>query len=320
MAPVMPPNLRRFAVAIVLIVGLVASQPPARADDAVSAREHYQKGTSYYDLGKYDDAIKEFEAAYEIKNDPALLYNLAQSNRLAGNSDQALHFYRTYLRYVPKAANRAEIESRIAQLEQLVAQKNAAQTTPPNQAILPGATTPPPSTDLPPGAPPAVAPSVLPSVLPSETPPGAVTPMPAPAESSAPMPPSAGEMPGAAPVLATTPAPSDKVARARRFKKYGLVTAAVGGALFLVGAIYGAAAVGAANDVNNTAKAGGTFDPSVEQRGKNDQSSETGFMVVGVLAAAAGGALYFYGRNQEQAAVTAVASSNGVGATVTVRF
>ena len=37
------------------------------------------------------------------KNDPAFLYNLAQSYRLAGDAEQALHFYRTYLRYVPKA-------------------------------------------------------------------------------------------------------------------------------------------------------------------------------------------------------------------------
>src|ERR1700690_2496951 len=115
-------------LALVLIFGVAA---PARAQDAMSAKEHYQKGTSYYDLGRYADAIKEFEAAYQIKNDPALLFNLAQSHRLAGNSDQALHFYRTYLRYVPKPPNRAEIESRITQLEQLVAQKNAAQSAPP---------------------------------------------------------------------------------------------------------------------------------------------------------------------------------------------
>ncbi len=119
----MRPPLRSVPVlALVLALGAPLA---ARADDAATAREHYQRGTSYYDLGKYPEAIKEFEAAYEIKNDPALLYNLAQSNRLAGNSEQALHFYRTYLRYVPKAKNRAEIEERITQLDQLVTQKNA---------------------------------------------------------------------------------------------------------------------------------------------------------------------------------------------------
>src|SRR5262252_6344087 len=100
---------RRLAlIALFTLVGAATAALPARAaeDAAATAREHYQKGTTYYDLGKYTDAIKEFEAAYEIKNDPALLFNLAQSHRLAGNAEQALHFYRTYLRRVPKAPNR----------------------------------------------------------------------------------------------------------------------------------------------------------------------------------------------------------------------
>jgi tetratricopeptide (TPR) repeat protein len=140
------------------LVLVLSSWLDARADDTTAAREHYQKGTSYYDLGRWTDAIKEFEAAYEIKNDPALLYNLAQSYRQAGNSEQALHFYRTYLRRVPKAPNRAEIEGRISQLEQLIAQKSSTQTTPPNVTLPPGrdATTPPPMISRPrPPPPPA---------------------------------------------------------------------------------------------------------------------------------------------------------------------
>src|SRR3954470_7567082 len=138
-------KLPRLLTAFAAVWLVVAAAPAARADDpAAAAREHYQRGTTYYDLGKYGDAIREFEAAYEIKNDPALLYNLAQSHRLAGNSEQALHFYRTYLRRVPRPANRAEIEGRITALEQLVAQKNVTQTTPPNVTIPPGGTTPPP--------------------------------------------------------------------------------------------------------------------------------------------------------------------------------
>src|SRR5262245_61254787 len=120
-------------VALIVALGAAIAALPARAADdaAASAREHYQKGTAFYDLGTYGEAIKEFEAAYDIRNDPALLYNLAQSHRLAGNAEQALHFYRTYLRRVPKPANRAEIEGRISALEQQIAQKNAAGVTPP---------------------------------------------------------------------------------------------------------------------------------------------------------------------------------------------
>ena len=66
----MRPPLRLAASLVALLIALCPLA--ARADDAATAREHYQKGTSNYDLGRYADAIKEFEAAYEIKNDPAL--------------------------------------------------------------------------------------------------------------------------------------------------------------------------------------------------------------------------------------------------------
>src|SRR6476659_5013199 len=120
----------RILPLLALLLLFPAAARAQSSDSTAAAREHYQKGTAFYDLGRYADAIREFEAAYELKNDPALLYNLAQSNRLAGNAEQALRLYKTYLRYVPKAPNRAEIEERITTLEQQVAaaQKNATQT------------------------------------------------------------------------------------------------------------------------------------------------------------------------------------------------
>src|SRR5262249_46509523 len=124
------PRALALVVAACLLLpqaALAQTTPPAQdrpQDPTAVARERYQKGTAYYDLGRYADAIRQFEAAYELKNDPALLYNLAQSHRLAGNAEQALHFYRTYLRRVPKATNRDEIEGRITVLEQQIALKN----------------------------------------------------------------------------------------------------------------------------------------------------------------------------------------------------
>jgi hypothetical protein len=103
----------------------------------------------------------------------------------------------------------------------------------------------------------------------------------------------------------------------------GAIVAGVGAGLFVIGAIYGGAAVGAANDVNDTANKGGTFDPKVEERGKNYQKAEAAFMTLGVLTAATGGVLYFYGRHaaaQERASLTPVASSTGGGLSLRVTF
>jgi tetratricopeptide (TPR) repeat protein len=293
-----------FALALLLALGAAT---PARAQDAVSAREHYQKGTSFYDLGRYPEAIKEFEAAYEIKNDPALLYNLAQSHRLAGNSEQALHFYRTYLRYVPNAKNRAEIEDRIKQLEELVAQKTATQTAPPNQANPPGPATPPATTTPPP--PPV-------TTTPPETPPVTTAPPPpmTTPEVAPPMLP-----PPAISMTAPAAPPRDHHTMIRA----GEITAVAGVGAFIVGAAFGGFAVGAANDVNNAAKMGNAFDPAVEKRGKNDQAAEAVFMTLGGLAAATGAVLFFYGRHleaQERVSVTPMASSSGGGGSLRVTF
>src|SRR3954462_5332647 len=136
--------LRHLTLAVLTTVLLCAATARAQdkpVDPKVAAKEHYTRGTSFYDLGRYDEAIKEFEAAYQLKNDPAFLYNLAQSYRQAGNHEQAVHFYKTYLRYVPKPANRADIEEKIKTEEQLAAQKGGGTTTPP-----PNTTTTPPNT------------------------------------------------------------------------------------------------------------------------------------------------------------------------------
>ena len=98
----------RLGVGLVVVCLLGAAlSSPARAENAASAREHYERGTKFYDIGKYDDAIREFEAAYEAKSDPAIIFNLAQAHRLAGHNQEALQLYRNYLRYVPHPPNRA---------------------------------------------------------------------------------------------------------------------------------------------------------------------------------------------------------------------
>ena len=126
---------RARCLTLIVFVALSAlGSRVARAEDKAAAREHYDKGTTYYDLGKYRDAAREFEAAYEAKKDAAFLYNLAQSYRLAGDSERALHFYRTYLRYVPKAPNRADIEEQIKALELKVATQ-APPTAPPSVTV-----------------------------------------------------------------------------------------------------------------------------------------------------------------------------------------
>jgi tetratricopeptide (TPR) repeat protein len=280
----------------------------ARAEDKAAAREHYDKGTTYYDLGKYRDAAQEFEAAYEAKKDPAFLYNLAQSYRLAGDPERALHFYRTYLRYVPKAPNRADIEEQIKALEQKVATQGPS-TEPPSAAATPppGATAPlpPPPSETPTAPPPAPIPA--PSGQETVT----TSPLSTPPLQSdtTPLPPPPGPDPG------------------RGYRIAGLATGGAGAVMILVGIAEGARARSAARDVEQAARNGEAFDPDVESRGKSAEKAQWWLLGLGAVAGAAGAGLWYYGHHTtEQARATATVSFTPVlgpgqgGALVRVTF
>ena len=90
-------------------------------DPTAAARAHARQGQAYYDLKRFQEAYLEYEQAYLIEQDPALLYNMGQCQRKLGNSEEALHFYRTYLRRVPKGPSAVEAEKRVRELEDAIA-------------------------------------------------------------------------------------------------------------------------------------------------------------------------------------------------------
>jgi tetratricopeptide (TPR) repeat protein len=116
--------MRAAAVVAALVVCALSS--PARADTAQEARDHYERGMAHYELGEFGAAVEEFKAAYARSQAPGLLFNLAQASRLNKDYEQALHFYRTYLRVRPDAPNRDDVEARITELTPIVeAQRRA---------------------------------------------------------------------------------------------------------------------------------------------------------------------------------------------------
>ena len=78
-------------LSLFLVSTALAQTPPNDAQRA-EARARYENGTRKFDVGKYDDAAREFQAAYEIVGAPEILFNIAQSLRLAGKYEQALLF------------------------------------------------------------------------------------------------------------------------------------------------------------------------------------------------------------------------------------
>src|SRR5262249_45215773 len=121
-------RMRHFvAVAVLTLLSI-----PARADRAAAeARAHYQSATSHFAVGEFGEAAAEDQAAYKLKPDPALLYNAAQSYRLANNPDKALILYKNYLQLYPNEANAEEVRKQIDKLKEAIAASERAKESPP---------------------------------------------------------------------------------------------------------------------------------------------------------------------------------------------
>jgi tetratricopeptide (TPR) repeat protein len=100
---------------VCLLAGRAAAQDPAVKEQARALND---RGTAEYRLGYYDKAASLYEEAYRLLPDPALLYNIGQAYRMAGQRDKALVAYRSYLRTsAPDAPNRDLAQKRVDELE-----------------------------------------------------------------------------------------------------------------------------------------------------------------------------------------------------------
>lgn len=117
--------------------------PPAPApaspedDKKAKAKAAYEKGLGHYNLGEFDQAIEAFREAYALSSAPGLLFNIAQSHRLKKDYEQASYFYRTYLRLKPDAANRADVEARLEEMDKLIEEQKKIQKGPPTGTVTP---------------------------------------------------------------------------------------------------------------------------------------------------------------------------------------
>jgi tetratricopeptide (TPR) repeat protein len=214
-----------------LVVALAwATAPPAWAQAAASARDHYRRGLSAYGLGDYETAASEYEAAFKAKPESALLFNAAQAHRIAGHRERALELYESYLRlFENQVPNRAEVERRILELRQQLhwgpPGNRLASAAP---SVAEGAS---PRLSLSPAAPEASEPAAsappVPSASPAESAPQPV-PSAAPAESA--------PQPTLALALTTTAPPPEQ--RRPAWKK-GWVWGTVGGVVAVAGLAVG---------------------------------------------------------------------------------
>lgn len=122
----------RRSLATLLLLSLLVLLPTAvRAQEAESFKARYDKAVALYTSGQYERAIAEFQAVYELKQAPILLFNIAQAQRKAHQYKNAVDSYTRFLATNPKEELRVEAdkfltESRIgAEVEEQEAQAAA---------------------------------------------------------------------------------------------------------------------------------------------------------------------------------------------------
>jgi hypothetical protein len=136
----------------ILIALLALGGSPQRTPTPDEVRL-YDEGTRALAAGDARAAEKAWRAGYEIAHDPAFLVHLGEAEEKAGETTEAIDSYRRYLREVPDASDRADIEQRLTRLAPA-----APAPAPAPKVETPGefGGTPPASTHAP--APPAAPP------------------------------------------------------------------------------------------------------------------------------------------------------------------
>jgi hypothetical protein len=131
------------------LVALAGS--PARAPSPDEQRL-FDDGMRAFSAGDAPAAEKAWQAGYAVGHDPAFLVHIGEAQEKAGAPAEAVASYRLYLKQVPDASDKADVEQRIARLAPPAPAAPAAATVP---AETPGefGGTPPPRAGAPPGPP-----------------------------------------------------------------------------------------------------------------------------------------------------------------------
>jgi hypothetical protein len=114
---------RALRVLLVAALGLaaLAHAGETRADDGKQeAKEHFAEGKKLFDEGRYAEAAREFNAAYNLAPHPLVLFNIAACHEKSGDIPAAVVAFRRYVAEAEDTAEIAEIKAKLSELEQKV--------------------------------------------------------------------------------------------------------------------------------------------------------------------------------------------------------
>ncbi len=150
--------------------------------DRTKAKDHYEKATRFFNVGRYAEAIEEYQNVYLVTADAGMLVNIAQAYRLSEQLHEAARFYKRYLTVAAAdAQGRSLAERKLAEVEKLIEERKKVGVVAPPVAPPPAAPAPVAVVPVPPVSPPPVAAAPNPAAEPtigSVPTPGGPTPAP----------------------------------------------------------------------------------------------------------------------------------------------
>ncbi len=123
----MSQRLTSIALSILLsATALTVSAQPSGSDQR--ARLHFQAGSSYFDTGDYEEALREFQRAYQLSHRAALFYNFSLVYERLGDLRNASQFLQRYLAETENIRDRATHEQRLANMQRRLARMGQTTT------------------------------------------------------------------------------------------------------------------------------------------------------------------------------------------------
>ncbi len=108
-------SVMRVALGVVL-VSLMCGSLTVHAQDVAAARTHYQAAVSYYESARYEDAVREFQTAYEITPRVELLFNISQCYERLGNLGEAIRYLESFVEGTDDETMRSRQQERLRNL------------------------------------------------------------------------------------------------------------------------------------------------------------------------------------------------------------
>ncbi|MBV8760248.1 MAG: tetratricopeptide repeat protein [Deltaproteobacteria bacterium] len=109
-------------IRILALFALLFAMTPriALADDPATraSKRHFDRGEKLFALGKFDEALDEYQKAFDAKPIPDFLFNIGQCYRNLGDYQQAIFSFKKYLKLEPDASDKEKVEKLIDELEE----------------------------------------------------------------------------------------------------------------------------------------------------------------------------------------------------------